>query len=84
MDELGAYEQIKSMTVQDGINYLMDPKIDPKEPVFILRGQDILAPSAVFAWAHLAEKHGIGLKKLAGAWESAGKMLTWHSRKMPD
>lgn len=84
MDELGAYGPVRSMTVQDAINYLMSEKIDPLEPVFILRGQDILAPGAVFAWAHSAEKHGIGLTKLAGAWESAGKMLAWKHRKLPD
>ena len=84
MDELGGDGPVRSMTVHDAINYLTNAKIDPLEPVFILRGRDILAPSAVFAWAHSAERHGIGLKKLAGAWEAAGKMLTWRERRMPD
>ena len=86
MDELGADGPVRSMSVEDGIIYLQQLVVKGRgaEPIFILRGQDILAPGAVFAWAHSAERHGIGLKKLAGAWEAAGKMLTWHERRMPD
>ena len=84
MDEIGAEKPVRSMTVQDAIDYLMDEKIDPLEPVFILRGRDMLAPGAVFAWAHSAEQHGVGLRKLAGAWETADRMRTWRERRMPD
>ena len=86
MDEIGAEKPCESLTVESGASYLLQLTIEGKgaEPIFILRGQDILAPSAVFAWAHSAEKHGVGLRKLAGAWDTSGKMLAWYKRKMPD
>lgn len=83
MDEIGAEREVCSMTALEGAAYLIH-ECPADEPVFILRGQDILAPGAVFAWAHSAERHGVGLKKLAGAWEAAGKMLVWHKRRIPD
>lgn len=86
MDELGAEPEVSSMTVESGASYLLGLTIEGNgaEPIFILRGRDVLAPAAVFAWAHSAERHGVGLKKLAGAWNAAGKMLTWPLRRMPD
>lgn len=83
MDEIGAELVVSSMTAAEGVAYLLH-ECPADEPVFILRGQDILAPGAVFAWAHSAERHGVSLKKLAGAWRAAEKMLTWNTRRMPD
>jgi hypothetical protein len=91
MDEIGAKKPVSSMTVRDAIPYLRTVRDGdeqtpgcPDEPVFILRARDILAPAAVFGWAASAERHGIGLQKLAGAWEAAGKMLAWPHKRMPD
>jgi hypothetical protein len=85
MEEIGAEQPVSNMTVQDATVYLAVLAVtNPNEPVFILRGRDMLAPAAVFAWARSAERHGVGLKKLAGAWDVAGKMLSWPGRRMPD
>ena len=92
MNEIGAEKEVLSMTVVTAISYLQEieraararGQMEEREPVFILRGRDILAPAAVFTWAHSAERNGIGLKKLAGAWEAAGRMLVWPGRRMPD
>ena len=83
MNEIGAEREVCSMTAAEGATYLIY-ECPADEPVFILRGQDILAPAAVFAWAHSAERHGVSLKKLGGAWRAAEKMLTWKTRRMPD
>ncbi len=56
--------------------------IDPAEPLFILRGQDMLAPIVVRLYAELLQSHG-----LAGASEvkaHAAAMERWQPRKMPD
>lgn len=75
-------------TIQDMLDYftglLEQGKADPMEPVFTLRGQDRLAVPTVFFWAQIAEKHGVDLKKVAGAWAHAEAMAAWPKRKMPD
>lgn len=54
------------------------------EPVFILRGQDVLAPDLVDYWADDAEANGCGPEKVAEARELAAKMRAWPRRKYPD
>lgn len=55
------------------------------EPVFVLRGQDVIAPAIVEAWADLAESVGsIGANKLLEARMVARKMREWPNRKLPD
>lgn len=74
------------MTVTRAIAYLqvLEDQHGGNEPVFILRGQDRLAVPTIFEWAHLAEKHGVDLKKVSGAWHCAEVMAGWPHRKMPD
>jgi len=86
MDEIGAEKPVSSMTVESGLSYFARLAAEGfgAEPIFILRGRDILAPHIVMAWALSAEKSGIGLKKIAGAWEAAEKMIVWPGRRMPD
>ncbi len=78
---LGEHETI--MTVKDALLYL-ERISDQREPIFILRGQDRLAVPTVFYWAQLAEKHGVDLKKVSGAWAHAEAMAGWVPRKIPD
>jgi hypothetical protein len=54
------------------------------EPLFILRGQDQLAPALVRAWAALAKEHGCSADKVAEAIDLAHKMEGWPVRKWPD
>jgi len=86
MDEIGAEKPVSSMTIKTAIDYLHDLRRrgSENEPVFILRGSDMLAPVVVIEWVRLATKHGVGLKKLAGASDAAVKMLAWPVRRLPD
>lgn len=56
---------------------------DDNEPIFILRGQDKLAPALVHAWASLAAEHGCQPEKVASAFKCAAEMQKWHQRKFP-
>jgi hypothetical protein len=74
------------MTVSKAIAYLqvLEDQHQGEEPVFILRGQDRLAVPAIFFWAQMAEKHGVKMKKVSGAWHCAEVMASWPNRKTPD
>lgn len=55
------------------------------EPVFILRGQDILAPQVVRTWAKCAQGHlGPDHPKIREALGLARLMEQWSPRKFPD
>jgi len=76
----------RHMTVTQAIAYLqvLEDQHGGHEPVFVLRGQDRLAVPTIFFWAQLAEKHGVSLKKVSGAWHCAEQMASWPNRKTPD
>jgi hypothetical protein len=59
-------------------------KVPDEEPLFILRGQDLLAPEIVRAWADAAERAGVRSGKIAGARNLAKEMERWPRRKLPD
>lgn len=59
-------------------------KVQPGEPIFVLRGQDLLAPLLVREWASLAELRGCAPEKVAEARECAAAMERWPTRKYPD
>jgi hypothetical protein len=59
-------------------------KVADDEPIFVLRGQDKLAPALVRLWADLAELHGCDPHKLFEARLLAGQMDCWPTRKLPD
>ena len=67
---------------------LENTKIDPDEPVFVLRAKDLTAPMAVRAWANRAEELGtIRPEKLEEARAIAREMIAWqnqHGGKLPD
>ena len=54
------------------------------EPIFVLRGQDKLAPALVRAWAALAREHGCSPDKTNEAVMLACSMEAWRTRKFPD
>ena len=70
------------MTIADAINYLEEMPKD--EPVFILRGQDLLAPSAILYWCWLHEAHGGSAKKRTDAVLAAAELMRWERKKLPD
>nr|WP_281719934.1 hypothetical protein [Nitrosomonas nitrosa] len=58
--------------------------VHPDEPVFLIRGQDVVAGDAVRAWADLAEERGADQRMLEIAREQAAKMDAWPKKKIPD
>jgi len=60
-------------------------KVQPGEPIFVLRAQDITAPDFVSAWASRASKRlGFDHLKVREAIECANEMREWLPRKYPD
>jgi len=55
--------------------------IPKDEPVFLLRGQDILAPQLVATWAHRARVAGCSLEIVEAAEEQAEAMRAWQIKK---
>jgi hypothetical protein len=62
-------------------------KVREGEPVFILRGQDKLAPEAIVLWAQKALMAGSPPAKVVEAIQCAQAMMEWqerHGSKVPD
>jgi len=66
-------------------NRIQDPQglIPHSEPVFIIRGQDIVGGAAVRAWADLAAAAGADLDIIQAARDHATQMDLW-AKKIPD
>lgn len=58
--------------------------VQPGEPFFVLRGQDLLAPYIVMMYANLMRLLGRPTEKILGAEAVAKMMEAWPNRKMPD
>ena len=71
------------MTVEEAIAKLKTYR-NPKEPVFILRGSDPHAYSAMWEWLWSAKRGLVGENKLAGALAVALEMAKWEPKKTPD
>lgn len=70
-------------------NRIQDPAglIPDDEPVFLLRGQDALAPAVVREWAFQAEAEGVDPLMVERARQHADRMEAWHvdhGKKIPD
>jgi hypothetical protein len=70
-------------------NRIQDPAglIPEDEPVFLLRGQDALAPKIVEAYAMTALREGVDDRFVNLCWDQAEAMVAWQSKnnvKMPD
>jgi len=62
-------------------------KAEPEEPVFVLRGQDMLAPGAIRHWATQAMQAGVSWAKIQEALDCAMAMDAYqieHKHKFPD
>ena len=72
------------MTKQEALAYIAD-KIREDEPVFILRGQDILAAKTIFQWEDTARLTNVRKEKRYEAIETAGAFLRYDGpTKLPD
>ncbi len=74
---------------REDYNRIQDPenKIAADEPVFLLRGQDVVAPTVVRYWAKCAIKVGASPDITMAAFKQAKNMEDWqqkHGRKVPD
>jgi hypothetical protein len=68
---------------------IQDPAhlIPEDEPVFLLRGQDKVAPAAVGFWAFMASKEGAKKDIIDAALKQSDAMFDWqkkHNIKVPD
>ena len=60
-------------------------KVEEDEPVFILRGGDMLAPATIFAWVEGASLHRVAQPKIESAVQTAGEFLRYEGpKKLPD
>lgn len=63
-------------------------RCDDDEPIFVLRAQDMLAPSLIRMWANLAPNlarlHGLSDQRYIEAESIADQMEDWPDRKFPD
>lgn len=65
---------------------IQDPDgiIPSAEPVFLIRGQDILAPGMLRMYAAELERRNGDVVLIAMAREHANVMQDWQQKKMPD
>lgn len=60
------------------------PKVRDDEPIFVLRGQDELAPYLVNLWAFQAKKLGLTDERIQEARDIARAMECYPLRRRPD
>ena len=72
------------MTAKEGLKYISEKIDSPDEPIFILRGRDILAANTVLLWAQLAEVNGVREQKVCDALKVAAAMREWTPTRFPD
>lgn len=67
----------------DVLNLLESEGFPPDEPLFLLRGQDDLAPEAVEFYAATVQERGapLNVERILGI---ARTMQAWQPRKLPD
>lgn len=75
------------MKATDAPSYLYERlasgDMKPDEPVFILRGRDVLAPLLVYNWAMMAHVIGVPQTKVQGAHACASEMDDWPVSRVP-
>ena len=71
---------------RDDYNRIQDPagKIPDDEPVFLIRGQDVVSGDAVRAWADLNDDAGGDPEASRLAREQADRMDAWSPKKPCD
>jgi hypothetical protein len=74
-----ALQEIERLRTQ-----LQERQLDPEEPLFVLRAQDILSATTVEQWAEMLEDlEGEGCPKVGEARRLAAAMRRWPKRKVP-
>lgn len=68
---------------QQAIDYLTN-KVGDDETVFVLRAQDVFAPSVIRAWIELVAAVRGRNAKVTEALDTAIAMERWSYRKVPD
>ncbi|GIL13651.1 MAG: hypothetical protein BroJett038_23710 [Chloroflexota bacterium] len=58
--------------------------IPDDEPVFLVRGQDVVGAATVRAWADMAQDAGAAREIVRIAREHAEKMAAWPKKKVAD
>lgn len=66
------------------IEYLVTKVDDEDEPLFLLRGRDVLAPSTIFTWCERAKQFGAPQKKIDEAMAISVSMVLFPTKKFPD
>lgn len=71
---------------REDYNRIQDPagKIPENEPVFLLRGQDVLAAETLDFYARRCAESGVDLRIVELTRNQAQKMREWPLRKLPD
>jgi hypothetical protein len=71
---------------RDDYNRIQDPenKIPEQEPVFLIRGQDLIGWKLVELWADYAEVVGCSKDIIAKARLHARRMRNWPKKKVAD
>ena len=73
------YDKIQEITTNDTTR-----KIPVDEPVFLIRGQDVVGAATVREWARLAEAAGSDPVIVQVARDHADKMDAWPKKKVAD
>lgn len=58
--------------------------VEKNEPTFVLRAQDLAAPTVIGTWAAIAAAQGCDEDKVQEAMSKAALMERWPNRKWPD
>lgn len=69
-------------TLEEELSHGVLSRLDPEEPIFVLRARDALAPQAVQAWIKLAWEFIDNAKRKEAA-DLLSKMKEWQT-KNPD
>lgn len=62
----------------------LDRKIPKDEPVFLIRGQDLLAPGVLRHYADEAKRAGVDPRIARSVRAQAKRMEAWRKHKLPD
>jgi hypothetical protein len=89
-DKLAAFARALRLTFQyvSAADELSDPNsvihgADTKEPVFVLRGRDMLSGQVVGWWIWLARNRGVGPEKLERARVQQAALTNWAEKALP-
>lgn len=65
------------------VSKIKDGSLPVDEPLFVLRGRDLLAAGSVTAWAVTAAAIGVPQERVDEAMALAEKMRKWETKRVP-